>query len=78
MTKFIASFIVLGAVSTACASSSNYKMEGSRQVAKAETDSRESDSKVQKVERPESLKGDSPAYKRHQEFNKKIDRHYNR
>lgn len=78
MKKFIASFIVLGAVSTACASSSTYKHEGSRQVAKAEAEPRESDGKVQKVERPESLKGDSPAYKRHKDFNKRIDRHYNR
>ncbi len=78
MNKFLASFLVLAAVSTACASSSTYKVEGSREVAKAEVDTRSSDSRVQKVERPESLKGDSPAYKRHQNFNKHIDRHYNK
>ena len=74
MKKLLASIIVLGAVSQACATESKLKLESSsessrREVAKAG---------VQEVERPESLKSDSPAYKKHKQYNKFIDRHYNK
>lgn len=75
MKKLFASLIVIGAVSTACASESKVKL-GS--VESEESSRREVAAGVQPVDRPASLKGDSPAYKRHKEFNKHIDRHYNK
>lgn len=75
MKKVLASLIIIGAVSTACASESKLKLD----VSEAETSKREvAKAGVQEVARPESLKGDSPAYKKHKQYNKFIDRHYNK
>lgn len=66
-----AALVFMGSV-TVCASESkisgsSVKIEDSREIARAEG--------VQEVERPESLKYDSPAYKKHKEYLKYIDRH---
>ncbi len=71
MKKIIVALVFMGSV-TACASESkvsgsNLRIEDSREIARAED--------VQEVERPESLKYDSPAYKKHKEYLKYIDRH---
>jgi len=66
-----AGLVFMGSV-TACASESkisgsSFKIEDSREIARAEG--------VEEVERPESLRYDSPAYKKHKEYLKYIDRH---
>lgn len=71
MKKIIVALVFMSSV-TACASESKIsgsilKVEDSREIARAEG--------VQEVERPESLKYDSPAYKKHKEYLKYIDRH---
>lgn len=70
MKTFIAALIFVGSV-TACASESKLKIDdSSREVAQADREKG-----VQPVERPESLKSDSPAYRKHKEYLKFIDRH---
>ncbi len=63
--------VFVGSIS-ACASES--KVSGS--TLKIDESSREvAQAGVEEVERPESLKYDSPAYKKHKEYLKFIDRH---
>lgn len=73
MTKLLTVLMILGSVSVACASESKMKLEGIGEVASARDVSQ-----VEEVERPESLKYDTPEYKRHKEYLKFIDRHYSR
>jgi hypothetical protein len=72
MTKLLAAFLIVGSFSLAHADESKMKIEmptggETRQVAQAED-----------VVRPESLKYDSAEYKKHKEYLKFIDRHYNK
>lgn len=70
MKHLLVALIALSTVSTACASESKLKLdESSREVAQSD------EGQIVEVERPESLKGDSPTYKKHKEFLKYIDRH---
>jgi hypothetical protein len=73
MKKTLAVLFITGSLSVACASESKIKIEASS----TEQSAREV-SGVQEVERPASLQYDSPEYKKHKEYLKFMDRHYDK
>jgi hypothetical protein len=77
MRKLLVTFLIVGSASAACATESSLKLSDMT-GATAKADPERGLTQVEEVVRPESLRYDSPAYKRHKEFLKFIDRHYNR
>lgn len=69
MVKILTVLLIMGSVSVACATESSIKIDTTSMNAPVRDVSG-----VEAVERPESLKYDSPAYKKHKEYVKFIDR----